>query len=293
MRWFHPLFFLLPVSLSSCDRDAVIAQVGQFTIIRQDVAWRDAIHRLYFPWDERKLGLEELEHAFTAAQILINHGYPITPEVIEAEERRIQQTTLMPERLARIQRVFQGNQDGYRRVFVMPTLVERVIYYDFFCHDPKAQAESLGKVEMLLANTKKNSSNLWRLAQEAGYSFSTFTISLANGIEWRGPVQASKDKGTLPPTGMPPRVAEALKKNDCLQLRKEAQRWIAEVVAPLQQGQICVKAVDFGEEWLVVRLLGPTPQVKDSYELECVSIPKDPYEPWLQSESKKVPVIRK
>jgi hypothetical protein len=294
MRRLSVLFLLLSVLLSACDREGgVVAQVGQFTISRQGVAWRDIIHRLYFPRDVRELGLEELVHAYTAAQILINNGYPITPEVIEAEEWRIQQTTLMPEMLARIKSVFQGNQDGYRRVFVLPTLVERVIYYELFLHDPQAQAKSLDKAEQLLVNAGKNLCNLRCLAEGARYNFSTFTVALSRGIEWHDPVQAPKDQAASPLAGMPKKVTAALNKNNKIQSQEVAERWIKEIVAPLKPGELCEKAIDLGEEWLVVRLLGPTPHKTDSYELEYVSIPKDPYEPWLQSESEKVPIIRK
>jgi hypothetical protein len=292
MRRFYILFLLLPVLLSAREHDAVIAQVGQFTISRQDAAWRDDVHRLYFPRDERELGLEELVHAYTAAQILVNNGYPITPEVIEAEERRIQQTTLMPETLARIKSVFHGNQDGYRRVYVLPTLVERVIYYDFFLHNPRAQAKSLDKAQLLLVTARENSSNLMHLAAGCGYDYSTFTVALSSGIEWHDLVQAPKDEAASPLAGMPEKVMAAVKKNDKIQ-SQEAERWMKEIVVPRKDGELYGKAIDLGEEWLVVRLLGPTPHNKDSYELEGVSIPKDPYEPWLESESKKVPVIRK
>jgi hypothetical protein len=292
MRCLYVLLFPLPVSLSACDRDAVIAQVGQFTITRQDVARRDAIHRLYFPWDERKLGLEELVHAYTAAQILINNGYPITPPVIEAEERRIQQTTLMPEMLTRIKSLFQGNQDGYRRVYVLPTLAERVIYYDFFLHDPKAQAESLRKAESFLAKAKKDSPHFRELAREAGLTVSSFTVSLSEGMRWPNRKQDPNGKVAARSAGMPAKVAEALK-NDKTQAQKDAKRWIKEVIAPLQEGQVYGKPVDFGEQWLVIRLFGPTPHTEDSYELECISIPKDPYEAWLESESKKVRIVKK
>jgi hypothetical protein len=82
MRWLYVLCLLLSVSLSGCDRDAAVATVGQFTITRQDVAWRDAVHRLYFPREERKVGLDELVHACTAAQILISNGYPIMSRIL-------------------------------------------------------------------------------------------------------------------------------------------------------------------------------------------------------------------
>jgi hypothetical protein len=292
MRWFYAFFFLLPVSLSGCDRDAVVAQVGQFTITRQDVAWRDAIHRLYFPWDERILGLEELVHAYTAAQILVNNGYAITPEVIEAEERRIQQTTLMPERLTRIQRVFQGNQDGYRRVYVLPTLVERVIYYEFFLHDPKAQAESLGRAETVLAKAQQDPPGLLGLAKEARLGFSRLTISLVDGIQWHHPDPNQKGKGRPPAVAIPAAVMERLQRNEITQAREDAQRWLKEVIAPLKAGEVYGKVIDSGEEWLVVRLLGPRSGAKDCYELECIAVPKDPYEPWLESQSKSVRIVK-
>jgi hypothetical protein len=292
MRWLYVLFLLLPVSLSACDRDAVIVQVGQFTITRQDVAWRDAIHRLYFPWDERKLGLEELVHAYTAAQILMNNGYPITPNVIEAEERRIQQTTLMQERLARIKSVFQGNQDGYRRVYVLPTLVERVIYYNFFLHDPKAQAESLDRAEALLAKAKQDPLGLARLAKEPGLSCSTFTVSLSDGIRWHHPDPDKKDKAAPPLGTIPAKVREGLKRNETTEAQKDAGRWFKEVISPLKPGEVYGKVIDYGEEWLVVRFLGRTSQPKDSYELECIALPKDPYDPWLECESKNVRIVK-
>jgi hypothetical protein len=293
MRWLYVLFCLLSVSFSACEGEAVIAHVGQFTITRQDVAWRDALHDLYFPQDKRKVGLDELVHAYTAAQILLKHGYALTAKAIEAEERRIDETTLMPDMLARIKAVFQGNQDGYRRVYVLPTLVERVVYYEFFLHDRKAQAESLRTAESFLAKAERDSANFRELAMAEGLAITSFTVAMSSGIRWHHAEQDPNEKAASPPAGMPPKVVEGLKQNQAGQSRDEAERWIKEVIAPLKPGAVFGKAVDFGEEWLVVRLVGPTPGAKESYELECVSVRKNAYERWWEMESKKVLIMRK
>ena len=68
--------------LTSCTRNNPVVKVGDYTLMEKDAHYRSAVIKIYFPDDNRDLGLDQLVRAYTYAQILKNHGREITPEII-------------------------------------------------------------------------------------------------------------------------------------------------------------------------------------------------------------------
>lgn len=277
--------FLLSL-LSACTRDPVLLRVGQYTVHRTDAEYRNRVIRVYYPQETRELGLTQLQKAFLFAEILKNNGRPLTENDLKQEEDRIEKTTLMPELLGRIKEIFAGNKEAYRRDYVLPVLAERVIYYDFFLHDPKTQASSLKVAQTFLERVKASPEHFEAIAKKEGLKTAGFTVSLREGLTWELEGGAPRPPASVP--AMPEKVkskwAEQTHSSD------EGKRWIRDVIGPLRAGQVYPKVIDNGATWMIARYVRLRPRQWDVYEMQAVSFPKAGFQKWLGQESEKVKI---
>lgn len=267
--------------------DPQIGKVGDYIITQKDVTYRDSVFHLYTPEDSRNPGLQQLIKAFTYAQILKNNSHPVTDEILQKEEQRIDQKTLLPEKLQSIKAVFKGDQKAYRKIFILPTYVERTIFYDFFLNNPTAQAESKKIASDFLETALKNPSQFAGLAKKGGLKTQKLFISEIEGIYFELPKEI-QDNSTPKQNQAPESVSKQLKNQLQEQKNTEAEKWIKEVVNPLQVGQVFSQVIDRGEYWLVARLYKKPKKPSSPFEMETVVFPKADYNDWLERETAKV-----
>jgi hypothetical protein len=258
-------------------------------ISRRDAEYRDEIIRFYFPEDKRKLGLEQLINSYTNAQILKHVGHDITPEVLQKEEERIDKNTLQPKKLEQIKAIFAGDSAAYRRVYILPTYADRVIYYEVFAREPRFHEESLKRAEQIRDEARKTGSPLAALAKKHGYSFSEFTVSREKGVEWKLPAEIS-DLPPEMPTTMDPSVQASLKQRERNQQSVEGEKWIREIISPLKPGEVAQQIINLQEHWQIVRFLKKSGQ--DRYEMESLAVNKANYNEWFEKEKAKVAIKR-
>ena len=304
-RWIWTLF-LFAIFESACTfhgQNGSAAQVGDFIITRADVQYRDRLIELYYPHyaanprmkkkDRMDPGLEQLVEAMTAAQILKNGGRPVTPGILDQEEKRIDQQSLMPDLLGRVKAIFGADHEAYRRDYVLPTYAQRVIYYDYFLHDPLIQGRSLARAQAFLEKclSKKLSPALFRhQAKHAGFVASRFRISPATGLEWESPAGTEKLPDTAPASPEESRIKNELKTRQNIQQSQEARRWIEQVINTLSLGGVYPKVVDDMEQWEIVQYIGKDKKT-GVFHLQAVIIPKENYAKWLEDEKRKIKVI--
>lgn len=285
------LVVILAVSFFIFFKDPNLGTVGEYPITKTEVEYRNQIHRLYNPEDSRNPGLHQLKKAFTYAQILKNNGLVITEETLLTEEKRIDEKTLMPEKLQAIKAVFQGNMKAYRKVFVLPTYVERTIYFDFFLKSPELQAKEKKNAEEFLAEVLKNPKQMDPLVKRYQGVMAHFGVSEADGLRFFENKGASpKSAPEKPQNNMPDFVVRKLGQARESLKSSEGKKWIDEVIAPLKRGEFYSRLVDMGEHWAVVQLNQiPANKKLGEYRLTAVLFPKANYEDWLNAETQKVP----
>ncbi|MGE4232995.1 MAG: hypothetical protein AB7F43_06675 [Bacteriovoracia bacterium] len=154
-------FFLI-----GCSKEVVVATVGRYEITKKDVENRKKILEIYFPKSniDGDIAKRQLIKAYTQAEILSKYGIRLDKTVLKREASRIEKNTKMPQTLTNIKAIFQRfflvNEDDYLKVFVLPTLASRKIYYDLFLENkeiqkkPKEQAALLAK-SVLFEKTAK------------------------------------------------------------------------------------------------------------------------------------------
>ena len=107
------LFLVFPV-MFGCDlfSKKQKTEVGGIQITEADITLRDEVEKIYNPRDTRKLGKAKLVKGQTFAQILGKYGRKITRDQLVAEAKRIDQATLLPQKLNQIKEVFAEDYDA-------------------------------------------------------------------------------------------------------------------------------------------------------------------------------------
>ena len=273
-------------------RDRTVATVGDYKITAKEVAYRDQVQKVFYPQDKNNYGKDQLVNAFLYGQILKNNGHEISERILREEEMRINQNTKDPITLKKIRDLFQGDDEAYRKAFILPTYAERVIYFDFFLKNRKAHESSLQKVHDFLIMAQ-NKGNIDELAREQNLPTKNFKVSKERGIEWvqsEDELKMSKsskrpqiiDQSTNAP---PPSVAEAVKQKLGEGSNENIDGWIHIVGSSMKPGQILQEPVDNGEHWMIVKFLK---QQGKAFVMQGVFIAKDSYDSWLASEKAKV-----
>lgn len=259
------LLFFLPACFFKRADSPVVARVGDFIITQKMIEERDRINRLENPGETTSLGLAQLKKAYVDAQILTILGVALDDAVLLGEEKRINETTQMPEKLKQIKEIFGGRTADYRRVFVLPVYAQRTIYYDFFLNDMKVQAVPLKVAGDFFAVVTANPSRWAAAVREGKIKTNKFLLSEKNGLRV---LNAGEDPQPVPLPGTAPALTEE--------------------VAALKPGQVLPRLLNEGETgWLVIRYLKPGRET-GNYELEFAVFPKLDYETWHREQAARV-----
>lgn len=271
-----------------------LMQVGDYTIKSNDTKFKDKINNIFYPNNKESYGLSQLEKSFVYAQILKNNGLEITESMIRQEEMRINQNTKDPERLKEIQKLFGDDIESYRKVFILPTLAERVLYYDYFSNNPKAQEKSIAKANAVLTEIKNGKKNFKAVAQEMSLGYQVFTASKNDGIIYLNqPETYEQDSGIKDISKkqqVPLNIQKQLDEERKLQTIELAKFWIDKIAPSVKPGQIVEPPINFGETWIIARYSKRINS--NTHQFETISIPKDNFDEWLRAEKEKIKISK-
>lgn len=276
------------------SKSKTVAIVGDFEITQENIAQRNAITKVYYPDDNRDLGLQLLVKSFTTAQVLKDQGRDVSDAVLVTESKRIDSTSLRPEMLQKIKDIFAGDEAAYRKIYVLQVYVDRVIYYDFFLKNEAIHSSSKQKALKFLQETSTHTDKFTEMAKASGLSVSTFDVSKAEGVRWNLDDHSLKSHGAMPPqpTAQTPKDVQDQMKSGNAAASKEGEQWLNEVVAVLKPGQVFSKVMDRGEFWLVARYLGVDSKDKGRHRFSGVGFPKEDFASWFERQAQAVKVVR-
>lgn len=279
----HSKLVVLATCLSffACTRSKVVAKIGDREISSRDVEYRDKVIRFYYPQETRSLGLKQLTEAYIGAQILANYGRPITEKVLDDEVARIDKNTKMPAALEEVKAIFGKDTEAYRKIYVLPVYVNRVIRFELFSGDKRIQGESLRRAKEFVSRALAG--NFRKEGEASGGKFVEFEVS-RDEITWKG--EGASVKPPPGPGDLPGKLLEDRKAAEAA----EASLWVDQIVKTLKPGSVYSDVIDKGEKWLAVRYVKPVKGKKDRYALEGVFFPKENYSAWLEKERAKVTV---
>jgi hypothetical protein len=259
----------------------IVAKVGDYTLRQRDAELRDQVTRLQKKRGPMPVGLEELIASYTKVQILKNVGREIGERAILQEEERIAQLLGPGGSLHAVRALFGEDKEAFRRVYLVPNLAERQLYQSYFKEHAPEQVKARVQAEELLKALQKQPRSAKELAKKHGFKYSKLIVSRSSGLRW--------DDEPAPSPKAPTRKLAA---NSRRPASLQGELWYRKVVGKLKAGQVRPTLQEFGEAWLVVRVVGPAPKERDAIQLDVVHVPQASFVPWLQQESAKVEVQR-
>jgi hypothetical protein len=298
---------LMTLFIGGCaDKSKVVLKVGDYAITEGDVLYRQKVVKYYYPdykGDTKEAARSQLISSYTMAAVLKSNGFALDDSAVKKEAERIKATSLMPEKLAEIRAIFGDDEAGYFKVYVLPVLAERSIFFEYFTkanHLHEATRAIAEKNLRLLAGEKtsfKKALQSKKFQQnnpdlKAMRSFE-FTVDLKAGIKALGvdeDAEKISNSGSVKGSEIPGQLAAKLENEADKAESEEGQRWLNEIIRPLKVGQVSPMVIDRGETWWIVRLAKKVSDQK--YLLEGLAFPKMAYEPWLDAEKKKI-IIQK
>lgn len=289
-----------------------VAVVGETRISQRDAEYRDKVVRIYYPEEKRNMGLYQLMKSARNIEILKSHGVHFTHEKIVAEYQRMLSESKDPKMLETIREVFGKDEDAFLRNFVLPTMADHFIYYEFFLMDPGVQGPTLKRAQEFIEFVGTNKSKEFlKLAEEKNIKTDTLTLSLKKGMLWAaqqkdrrrqdrdrdqkgphskkgtpfrrpgGPVKL--DKPAKPPRPvMNPKLADIVNPDSV----KDAEVWYDKLIKNMKLGEVFIEPVSMGEAFVVIHYAQKVSN--DEFKIEAAFFPKENYAQWYSKEEAKI-----
>lgn len=280
-------FFVVVIfatSLFYIFHDPKLAEIGDLQISKSEAEYRDKIIWLENPNEKRQMGLYQLIQSSINQQILMNHGVDFPAEIIQQEARRMDENSKNPQQLQKIKDIFGKKTKAYAKVFVLPTLVNRMIYSDFFLNDESVHSITLQKAKDFTEAALKDPRNFHQLALEKSYSVKKLTVSLKGEMDW-GITQKSRFLNQNQKSDSGSSLQRYFNPSS-LQF-EEAQKWLS-MTADLKPNQVFPMPINHGASLLTIRYLG---QMKSKHSFEYVQFEKLDYQKWQRAEKEKIEVM--
>lgn len=321
-------YFSLGCSFSCSRSDFTLVKVGDYEVTESMVEFREKVSKIYYPKEPTKVGLDQLVRAYTMAHILKIHGVEITEEMLQREQQRIDKNTRDPVMLGRLKDVFGKNAEAYKKCFILPNLVEKVFYNDFFLQSKEIQQESQKaalRFHQSVLLTSLNSLNslkskdFLKIAKKDNFKVYEVWLDIQKqSIRWQvmpddssanqtsnpleaDPAHANPSQGGIP-ANIGRKMAEDAEKNTAQIIRQ----WQEDIAGTTQPGQVYKNLVDQGAAWAVVYYIGkmqlstphsnPPKKTQPSSEnlghrFLAINFPKLEFSKWLEQEKKKVSIV--
>ncbi len=290
------ILFLILIFLSpSCVRKgaSIALEVGEFQFSQKDLELREKVIHYYFPNESKPNPKRDLITAYQLVQAMLNNGLEEFRERVIEEDRRISNSTLDPIGLAKIRRYFDGDEEAYRRLFIVPILAPR-LFEDFGQRNLAVQSQSRQKVSHFLDAATKQPKRFKTLAKAQKLSCRTLRVSEENGVRFGDRSLDGNSGASL--SGISPDVDPVLTQQWMKQTSEAAktdgQRWVREFAVSLKPGDVSPRIVDSGGVWLAVQLVG-LDRKNNELVFESVEFPKDPINQWRTTELAKIKVTER
>ncbi len=280
-RFAFILFFCIFFGVACAEKPVV--QIGSFSITKTMAEKRQQVAKIYYPEEKSEVGLGQLVRAYTFAQILKNNGKTISDEELDQEIKRIDSHSRAPEMLAQIKAIFGTDTESYKKIFILPNTVDRMIY-PFFQNSEILQKQEKQKADQFLQTVLKNSKQFEELAKKDKLPTTQVTV-MKDGLVW----DHLKGKSTsvvnqAAQTELQKAVSKQLENEMRAQSESEAKVWMTQIIPNLKPGQVHPELLDKNEVWVVLKYFG-------NHKFKTVAFQKANFEEWLAKEKEKVQVV--
>ena len=283
------------------NRDPVVLTVGSTPITQNDIQLRDQIVHVFYPQDHtQNVGYLQLKKIYLLREILQNNGTNFTEVNLASEQNRIESSTKDRESLEKIKSLFKNkfgafDEKRYQKVFILPTLVERVFNQNFFERLP-IQEESHQKALHIHDEISLNPTRWREIASREKLQEGTLELS-SQGISLKFDGKSKTDKELGQDLGGPEIRDESPEKNSNQKLKEkiqnqientrtqELERWFHDIVGPTLIGHLVEPVVAYDGHWLILRL---TSKTKSQAQFKTLMINQVDFNQWFETEKAKI-----
>jgi hypothetical protein len=274
----------IAISLVSIGCSKPIARVGRYEITSRDAELRREVALAFYPdLKEKSVGAQQLISAFTTAEILASRGMDLSDAALEREAARIDSSTRDPERLERIKAIFGRNRAAYLKDFILPTLVERSIYFDYFRNDPSLRDQALERPRAMIERVRSGKRGFAEAAKDLGVKPIRVSVTRSEGFRMDGEKPEPAGAGAENP-----RVTEMRERMKQATL-DEAARWIEGLLSKLKRGETFAEPVPYFESWAALRLDRVVTK-GTSYRVTLAVFPPADFQKWFDEAKRSVKV---
>jgi hypothetical protein len=256
--------------ISSCNRNATLAEVGTETISKKDVDMKVKAMAAFSVKLDDKMALEQLINDYTLTEVLKKKNDPKLEALVDEELKKIDQSKLNDSQLAKVRGVFGGDTQSFKKLYLRPMVASQLAFSEGYMKDEDFHKTRKQQAETFLAEALKKPAAFEELAKKSGLHFQKGKINSTLGLVW----SSSADTSILP-SG--PRTAE---------------NWRKAALNTTAAGQISTKVIDEDRSWVVLKNLGPSSSEKGTTELAVVTIPKEPYRAWIEKQKESISIKR-
>lgn len=290
------LVFLMCVAVG-CTNDPGdrFAEVGSQQLSISDVDLRVKEQRLENSGSgvSRELAARQLLSAMLGAEVLAKHAGPhatrITSEVLESEAARIDQATLMPDKLREIKALFP-TRSSFLNLYVLPVYVNRELYYGLFLRNREFHREAIGRLEAFSAKYERRTAGnkgltFGAIASASGLTFSQAKVTAGGFIPLNGKKETAPTVASYAPGSDIPMNVQAAAFGRGSE-DQDAKRLIDEVLSTLPDGQL-TPVLEWPSHFSVMRILK---RQGGTYWVEIAAVEKTGFPEWFQKEARSIPV---
>jgi hypothetical protein len=265
--------------VSSGVSDPAVARVGDFTLRRRDVEYRNRILANH-PELSDTLGRDQLIRGYRRAQVLQGLGLTVPDWMVDREEEQLRKQARPGNQYEKLLIIFGDDRDALRRVYLFPKVAERILYEDYFLNTEPNRVRAKRRAETFLETVLRQPPLLATLAAKQNLGVYRLSVTRQE-LRWEEPVKKSSFIG--PEVRSPSAVTS---KNLVL---GDADFWLNRVLAGMKEGEVKSTLVEYQDFWLVLRLLDHDEQ-NEIYRLDVVRFSKPNFQKWLDPLLAKVPL---
>lgn len=270
-KFFIGFFVVLSLfSLTACNRNKTLAEVGSEKIEKKDVALRVKGMMALSGKIDDKTALEQLINDFTLAEVIKKKGDVNLDSLVEEEMKKMSEGNMDASPLPRLKPIFGEDTASLKRIFVLPMVVSRLAFTEGYLKDEEFHRAKKQQAEEFLAEALKKPAAFEELAGKSGIHFQKAALTSSQGLVW----SASADTSLLP-SG--PKIAEA---------------WKKATLDSTPAGKIAPHLVEEDRAWVILKNLGTSPKEKGTTEIVVGIVSKEPFGKWLERQKETVSVKR-
>lgn len=265
-----------------------ILRVGSWVITPSDIRQRQALIQLQFPGSDPTLAVKQLETSAKYLLIMERNGRSITDEEVRAEAARVEKNTQDPEMLKKIKNIFGTDHEAYLKNVIKPSLVDRVIYYDFFLVRPEIHTEANEKVMKLIDQAQQKGFNFLTEAEKLGLEVKQIVVSPAGEVRSKAGHEDSGqskliDQSPQPNAQVYERVRRERLGNRSNPLAQTLSRLASQEIQP---GQVFKQPISHSQSLVVAQLVRKLPN--GDLQFRLASAPKKNFDQWIEEQEKQL-----